>query len=252
MWKILKPMNNKREYYYPVLAYTLLLVLVWLFSWVADMAAMFSGGTFAIKSLVSGEGLRWAARNAMLSLNDVPWGTIMLAIVIIAILQGAGIMRVLCRVFTAKPLSKNEKRALLVSVLALLFYIAVLFLATVPPLNLLSSVTGNFAGSPFMYGLPVFSFVGVLVLSLVYGFMYGNYRSSLDVVSSMGETFSFFIPALIALIPASGIVPCLEYTGVIALWNSDSVSAQFVADIIYMIPFLYIVLLRLIGNGREE
>jgi p-aminobenzoyl-glutamate transporter AbgT len=252
MWKILKQMNNKREYYYPVLAYTFLLVLVWLFSWIADMSAIFFGGPSVIKSLVSGEGLRWAARNAILSLNDVPWGTIMLVVVIVAILQGAGIVRVLCRVFTAKPLSKNEKRALLVSFLAFLFYIAILFLATVSPLNILSGVSGNFAGSPLMYGLPLFTFVGVLVLSLVYGFMYGNYRSSLDVVSSMGKTFSFFIPAFMALIPASGIVPCMEYTGVVGLWKNDNVSTQLVADIIYMIPFLYIVLLHLIGNGREE
>ena len=245
-------MNNRRESYYPVIAYTLLLVLVWLLSWIADMAGMFSGGVFAINSLVSGEGLRWAMREAMHSLNNISWGTIMLAVVMLAFLQGAGVLRVLYRLFSADSLTKNEKRALLVSLLAFLLYVAMVCLAAVPPLGLLLGVSGRFVGSPLMYGMPLLSFVGVMVVSLVYGFMYGNYRSVLDVVNSMGETFAFFIPAFIALIPATGIMPCVEYTGVLEKFSIAASSVQLVADIIYLIPFLYMVLLRLVGNGKEE
>lgn len=241
-------MNNKREYYYPVIAYTLLLVLVWGFSWLADMGRMFSGGTFAINSLVSGEGVRWAVRNAVPTLNDVQWGTIMLVIAMVALLYGAGLIRVLYRFFTAFTLTKNEKRSLLLAVLALVFYIALIFLATVAPMNLLIGVSGRYAGSPLMYGIPLLSFIGVLAVSLVYGFMYGNFRSLLDVLASMGETYSFFIPALIALIPASGIMPCVEYTGILELMDCTGISTDVVADIIYMIPFLYVVMLRLMKS----
>lgn len=241
-------MNNRRDYYYPVITYAFLLVLVWIFSWVADMVAMFSGGAFAIKSLVSGEGVRWAARNAMLSLNGVPWGTVMLAISMLSLLQGAGLIRVFYRLFTNFTLSKNERRALFASMLAFVFYIVMVCLAAVPPFNILHGVSGSFAGSPLMYGMPVLSFIGVLVVSLVFGFMYGNYRSVLDIVSSMGETFLFFMPAFMALVPASGIMPCVEYTGVPGMFGCNDSSIQIVADIIYMIPFLYVVLLRLIGK----
>ena len=245
-------MNNRREQYYPVIAYTLLLVLVWLLSWVADMAGMFSCGAFAVKSLVSGEGLRWAMRDAMHSLNDISWGTIMLAVVMLAFLQGAGVLRVLHRLFSAESLTKNEKRALLVSLSAFLFYVAMVCLAAKPPFSLLLGVSGRFVGSPLMYGMPLLSFIGVMVVSLVYGFMYGNYRSVLDVVSSMGETFTFFMPAFIALIPATGIIPCIEYTGVQEQFGIAASSIQIVADIIYLIPFLYLVLLRLVGDSKEE
>ena len=244
-------MNRRREYYYPVLAYVVLHMLVWLFSWLADVLGLFTGDVVAVKSLVGSEGIRWAARNAMLSLNDVPWGTIMLFVTMFAFLNGSGLFRVVCRLFTGCVLGRNEKRALLISFLAFAFYAALICVGTVSPLNILLGVSGSLAGSPLMYGLPLFSFIGVVAASIVYGFMYGNYRSALDVVASTGDTFDFFIPAFIALIPASGIMPCIDYTGMLGFVGCTENPMPFVADIIYLIPFLYSVLLRVLENGRQ-
>ncbi len=252
MWKILKPMNDKREYYNPVIAYSLLLLLVWLLSWVVDMVAMFSGWEITINSLVSSEGVRWAARNAMLALDSVPWGIFMLLLAMVALLSGSGVVRMLGHLFKSFSLTKNERRSALFAFLALLLYAVLVYLATLSPFNILLGVTGHFASSPLMHGIPLLTFIAVLIVSLIYGFMYGNYRSLLDVVSSMGETYSFYMPALIALIPASGIMPCVEYTGVLELTGCAGCSMHVVTGIVYLIPFLYVVMLRLIVNGRKN
>lgn len=245
-------MNNRREYYYPVIAYAMLLALVWLSSWVADMITMFSGGAMAVKSLVGSEGVRWAARNAVQSLNAVPWGTVMLLLAMAALLNGAGIIRMLYRLFTSFRLTKNEKRSALFAVSALLLYVLLVYLATLSPLNVFLGVTGHYEGSPLMHGMPLVVFVAVLTVSLIYGFMYGNYRSPLDVVASMENVFSLFMPALIALIPASGIMPCMEYTGLLELAGCAGCPISLVSDIMYMIPFLYIILLYIVGNCKEK
>lgn len=245
-------MNNRREYYYPLMAYTLLLLLVWLFSWFADMAGMFSGAQPGITSLVSSEGIRWAARSAVSSLESVPWGMITLCVAVAGLLHGSGITSLCANLFGKGRLTKNERRALLFSLFALLLYVAAVSLLAVSPWNIMLGVTGHYAGSPLMHGMPVIVFAGVLLLSLVYGFIYGNYRSLLDVAGTVGEVFSFFVPAFMALLPASGIVPCIEYTGLLGYFGCGGDASMPVDDIICMIPFVYVVLLGLLGNDRES
>ena len=46
-------MNEKRSYYYPAMAYTLLLVIIWLFSWITGMLVMVTGAECAIEPLMS-------------------------------------------------------------------------------------------------------------------------------------------------------------------------------------------------------
>ena len=63
----------------------------------------------------------------------------------------------------------------------------------------------------------------------------------MDVVVSTGKTFTLFIPAIMALLPASGIVPCLQFAGVQSVlgipWSA------FTA-VLYTLPFLYVLLLE--------
>ena len=84
-------------------------------------------------------------------------------------------------------------------------------------------------------------FALALLVSLIYGFIYGNYRSMMDVVVSAGNTFNLFVPAVMALVPASGIVPCLRYAGVDAICG---LPMNAIAVVLYLLPFLYIVILE--------
>ena len=237
-------MSSKREHYYPVIGYVLLLVTVWLISWIWDIATAFTGSDIDIKSLVSSEGLRWTMRNAMPVLNNIAWGEILLAITALGLLQGSGIIRVFTHLIKRQQLTKMEKRSLLFSLSALLVYSTVLYVVTLSQWNILLGVTGTLENSSFIRGLALVLFIGVLVVALIYGFMYGNYRSVLDAVSSIGNTFSSFVPAIIALIPASAVMASVNYIGLLNILDLTSFETNIIVAVFYSIPFLYIMLKR--------
>ena len=231
-------MSSKREHYYPIIGYALLLVTVWLVSWILDIATMFTGSAIDMKSLVSSEGLRWTMRNAMPILNNIAWGEILLAITALGLLQGSGIIRVFTHLIKRQQLTKMEKRSLLFSLSALLIYSILLYVATLSQWNILLGVTGTLENSSFISGLSLVIFIGVLVIALIYGFMYGNYRSALDAVSSIGNTFTFFVPAIIALIPASAVVASVNYIGMFNILELTSLETNIIVTVFYSIPFL--------------
>jgi p-aminobenzoyl-glutamate transporter AbgT len=245
-------MNDKRAYYYPAIAYTFLLIAVWLLSWLSGMVEAFVGAKSGIESLVSAEGVRWAVRSSMKSLNEVPWGTIILVIIILGLLRGSGLKKALDGLHNPTKLTLNQKRALLFALLALLCSAAILFVSVMSPWNLLLGVTGRLSSSPFMHGWLLLFFFNTLFISMAYGFIYGNYRSGIDVLTSLTDTFAYSVPGLVALVPASGIIPCMEYTGVLAFFEMQSEEVAVFSDIVYAVPFLYIVLLHLIEKKEYK
>ena len=143
-----------------------------------------------------------------------------------------------------QQLTKMEKRSLLFSLSALLVYSIVLYVVTLSQWNILLGVTGTLENSSFIRGLALVLFIGVLVVALIYGFMYGNYRSVLDAVSSIGNTFTFFVPAIIALIPASAVMASVNYIGLLNILDLTSFETNIIVAVFYSIPFLYIMLKR--------
>ena len=240
---------NKREHFYPVIGNILLLVAVWLLSWIVDIAATFMDTDSGLASLVSSEGIRWAIRNAMPSFNNIPWGSIMLLITAYGLLQGAGIIRFFAHITKRQPLTRMEIRSFLFSISALILYAVALYVATMTRWNILLGVTGTLENSSFISGLPLLLFFGVLVASLVYGFLYGNYRSAIDVASSLGNSFTQFVPALIALLPASAVVASIGYTGVSFLLGLSGEETMAITTVYYAIPFMHIVLEK--GNSNR-
>ena len=239
-------MNDKRGYYFPVIAMSLLLLLVWLFSWLAVVAELFTGNESGLVSLVSAGGVRWAVRSAMQSINAIPWGTVMLLLVSLGLLRGSGLLRFAGHLFSSARLTRNERRASLFTLLALFFYCALLYVSAMSPWNLLLGITGSVGGSPFMQGAPLVVMLGVLLLSVVYGFVFGNYRSVTDVAGFAGDTVAMFVPALMAVVPAAGIVPSLDYTGIFDIAGVGESAIAMAGNIVVSLPFLHTVLLHLI------
>ena len=235
---------NERRRYYPVLAYTALLALVWVVSLGNDILQLFLDNTVGNTSLMSAGGVRWAVRNALPSIGAAPWGTIAVLLAVVGLLRGSGITGMLSHFFTTFRLTKSEWRSFLFSLLALIPYSVRVYMATVSPWNLLRSVTGDIAISPICQGWLVLLFFGVLFVSLVYGFIYGCYRSMLDAVVLAGETFSASVPALMAVVPASGIVPCLRYVGVFDYLGISADGMRLLEWGIYLLPFIYLVILH--------
>ena len=240
-------MNNKRAYYYPIPVYLLLLLLVWVGSFFVDVVQMLSDDAHTSSSLISAEGFRWAVRNALPTINALPWGIVMIAVAIYGLLCGSGITRILRRLVRLRRLSSIEIRAFSFSFATLVCYLAFLYMSS-SPWKLLSGVTDEPALSPILQGHVILLFFGVLFMSLIYGFIYGNYRSMMDVFTSMADAFKLFVPALMAVIPASGIVPCLQYVGVQPLFG---IPWKVIETVLYLLPFIYVAVLEQIDKRKH-
>lgn len=235
-------MNNRRANYYPLLAYLLLLLMVWIGAFFADVMQLLFGAELPTSSLISAEGVRWALRTALPSIGAVPWGMVMLLVATYGLLRGSGLVKVLVRLVCLRRLTLYEWRALLFSLAAAVCYAVLLYMSTVAPWNILSGVTHEPALSPLLQGWVLLLFIGTLFVSLIYGFIYGNFRSIMDVVVSTADTFVLFIPAIMALLPASGIVPCLQYAGV---QQASDMLWSIIETVLYMLPFLYVLFMEI-------
>lgn len=240
-------MNNRRSAYYPVLFYTGLLLLVWLVSLFAGIFGLFTDYTAGDNSLFTTPGVRWALRNAVPSIDNAPWGNIVMFVVIVGLLRGSGILRMLSHLLTPRKLTKNEKRSFIFALAALSVYLIVVYIATLSSWEVFAGVTGEISSSPVVQGWVMLVFAGILFVSMIYGFIYGNYRSIIDVASSVGDTFVIAVPALIAVVPASGLISCLQYTGLVGIHDGG-----FIYYAIYVIPFVYVAVLDVYVNRQQK
>lgn len=240
--------TDKRLFYYPAVLYTALLLLVWLLSWAVGVAELALGRDATMHSLVSAEGVRWAVRSAVASVDSAPWGVIMLFISSLGLFMGSGIVKSVKKLLAGGSLALNERRAWLFAIVTTMLYVLLLFFSTLPPWNVLLGVTGDISASPLVQGYIILLFLGVFILTASYGFIYGNYRSMVDIARSVGAAFSLFAPALLALLPATGIVPCMEFAGLLSVANLSSADAEVVADVIFLLPFVYMILVMRRGG----
>ena len=221
------------------------MLLVWGGSWLIAVLQLFMGDLFDVNSLVSGEGVRWALFSVGSSVEAAPWGTAFFLLFIAGLLDGSGLLRLVGNIFKRR-VSGNELRSLLFALSALLLYVVVLFLFTLSPWDALRGVTGDIGNSPLSNGWLLLLFVGMLMTALVYGFMYGNYRTVVDVIGSASGFVRLFVPALLAMLPASGIMPCLHYTGLDIMLGIDNENAMAVETVIYCLPFVYMATMCLV------
>lgn len=236
-----KPLSNRRLFYYPAVFYTALLLLVWLLSWAVGIAGLALGYDASMNSLVSAEGLRWAVRSAQGTIDSAPWGVIMLFVCSLGLLTGSGMVKSARKFLKGGALAINERRAWLFALIAAAVYLLLLFVCTLPPWNLLLGVTGDLYASPLVQGRVIICFIGLFIVAASFGFIYGNYRSLIDIARSLGTAFSLYAPALLAVLPATGIMPCVEFAGFLPLLHIDAVDVAVVSDIIYLLPFLYVM-----------
>lgn len=246
----MKPMNNRKLSYAPVLAYLFLLLSVWLASWAIGLFQLLSGGDTPVTSLISGAGMRWALLSVQDSLSAAPWGVMALLVFLFGMLEGSGILHFAGRFAGRHKTTPGQRRSMLFAIIALLLYAVALFLLTVYPWKTLSGVSSGVVNSPFSHGWILVLFFAVSALSLTYGFIYGSYRSITDVIATAGDSFSLFIPAFIAMLPASGIVPCLQYTGIGAALGISGSGIVVTETVLYSLPFLYIMVLGMFSAKR--
>lgn len=150
-------------------------IVLILVSWLMSAALSTSG----VRSMLSGEGLRWFMGHFgnILATPQLSW--LILGAIALGCLRCSG-------VFThSSPRSYRERRALLIGGGALLVCVIAILLLTVVPHAVLLSATGDYIPSPFSYSLiPVSSF-SLCVFSIVYGVIAGTFQSLRAVYDSL-------------------------------------------------------------------
>ena len=233
-------MNKPSLKYLPVLLYSFLLVGVWLVSWIIGVAGLLHSGVESV-SLLSASGVRWALRTAISSLEAAPWGVAVLCVVAVGLLSGSGILETLRIVLSQQPLSHNRRPAAIMTSILFLLWCLLLGVCVVLQWRPLAGITQHYSSSPLVAGALPLAFIVVFTISALHGAVSGCYRSLTDVLDGVCKAFALFLPAFIAMLPASGIIPSLSFLGV-------SIQHNLLVFLLYIFPFVIILCTLMRGN----
>ena len=161
--------------YLPHIAFLLFAaqLLLMLVSWLLAAAIPTSG----VRSLLSSEGLRWFLGH----FSDVLGTPILLCLLLLLMAYGS-LNR--CGILHFKS-SYRQRRALVITLLLLVVYIAVIVLLVMIPHAVLLSATGSLWPSPFSAAIAPMCAFGIMLLSVVFGYVAGTYRNMSDVYQSL-------------------------------------------------------------------
>lgn len=173
--KNLLPHGIKERKVLPYMALTLMAMqlLVMLVSWLLAAAHPTSG----VRSLLSGEGLRWLLGH----FSDVLGTPLLLNLLLVTMawgcLKGCGILHVTS--------SYRQSRALRITMLLMAVYVVGIVLLAFIPHAILLSATGALWPSPFSSAIvPLLTF-GIVLMSSVYGYVAGTFSHTADVYQSL-------------------------------------------------------------------
>lgn len=191
------------------LLFFLLTLVLALFSWIGSIY-----GLEGVQSLLSAEGIRWVLGHVVGNYVQCPALGIMLILFMgLGIVIRSGLYDVLKRFFRKeKLLSRKERRALTLASATLFIYVALVCTSMWLPWNLLRSITGSWAHSPFSEGFVYILSVGLGLTGMVYGYVSDTFRSMADVVESMASMIASRAFSLVSLFFVVQFFSSLAYT----------------------------------------
>ena len=178
--------------------------MLMLVSWIYSAARPTSG----VRSLLSGEGLRWFFGHfaEMVSSPALAW--LLLLSIASGCLQQCGLLSL--KVYSRQ--SYRERRAMLITLLLLLAYVGVIAMLALVPHSVLLSATGHLWPSPFSASLIPFVAFGIILLSSVYGIVAGRFDTLGDVYRSMISGIGMGAPVFLFYILVIQIYYSIRYT----------------------------------------
>lgn len=121
-----------------------------------------------------------------------------------------------------RPLSRKERRAIMISIIVAGIYVALILWLTFSSHGILRGVNGGLMHSPFIAGILFLLSLGAGITGMAYGFSSGRYRSDNDVIEGLTQPMKllgvYFVIAFLPLkcSPASSI---LIWISVLLLWE---------------------------------
>lgn len=231
-------MKSKRRFPHAATVFFLLTVAVALSSWIGSVY-----GLGEVQSLLSPEGIRWELRHAVGNFVQTPaLGIVMMLFLGFGVAAHSGIGGTLGRVMKrGNPISRKEKRALILAGCMLLVYILLIGCATFAPWTLLRSVTGSLMNSPFQKGIYYLISLGVGLSGMAFGYASGRFRDDKDIIRGMSCLFSRFADYFVVLFFIVQFFSSLMYTH-LAEWLGIGSSIVFYAfHFCCYLPFVWML-----------
>lgn len=233
-------MNRIRSHSLPVVLYILLLMAVWLCSWVSGIVSLFVGEDVDF-ALASTDGVRWFLRTSADSISSLPWGVIVLLLISTGLFSSCGLPQLLLRMAYGHR-SVRSRRALWAAFIAFVVVVLPLLSGTFYPLSLASGIDGSFVTSPMASGALFVLFVVALFVSVAFGVVYGTFRSVADVADAACCHIRLHASSLVALVPAALLLASLDYMELSFMQSPIVVSVVKYALLLF--PFAYSLFFR--------
>ena len=165
-----------------------------LLSWILSAA-----GVEGVRSLLSGEGVRWFV-------GDFAWmvaSPLLVWIILLMIAIGAFLRSGLTSLWhegRSRMMSYRDRTAFRVSLVLLVAYVIAILLLTVVPHAVLLSVSGSLFPSPFSRSIiPIVAF-GIVLVSISFGMISGRMQSLSDVLEALSYGIQKYAPLLVLYI----------------------------------------------------
>ncbi len=207
-------MNKKKLRYLPIIIYTLLPAILWIYSVTANIISLLASD----KSTQTDEpsiSIRWFLSSSAESISSLPWGGIMLILMSAGMLQTSGLIQSTLHACRKQVRSKRTRSALISAGIAFALSISLLLVAALQPWSLFSSITGGFTDSPLQDGWLLLLYLMTAATTIVFGIVAGTYRSVDDIIKGASHRIALHAHSLISLIPAALFISMsnnLEYT----------------------------------------
>lgn len=140
-----------------------------------------------------------------------------------------------------RPLSRKERRAIMVAISVAALYIALILWLTFSPYGILRGVNGGLMHSPFIAGILFLLSLGAGITGMAYGFSSGHYRKDNDVIEGLMQPVKLLGVYFVIAFFAAQMFACLEYSRLdkcLAIMGADLLSSFGTAPLPSLVWFI--------------
>ncbi len=127
-----------------------------------------------------------------------------------------------------RPLSRKERRALIIALVVAGLYIGLILWLTFSSYGILRGVNGGLMHSPFIAGILFLLSLGAGLTGLSYGFGSGRYRTDKDVIEGLTQPIKLLSVYFVIAFFAAQMFACFEYSHLdkcLAIMGADLLSS---------------------------
>ncbi|MBV3840214.1 AbgT family transporter [Bacteroides xylanisolvens] len=154
------------------------------------------------------------------------------------------------KVMAYHPLSRKERRAIMISIVVAAVYVALILWLTFSSYGILRGVNGGLMHSPFIAGILFLLSLGAGITGMAYGFSSGRYRTDNDVIEGLTQPMKLLGVYFVIAFFAAQMFACFEYSHLdkcLAIMGADLLSSFEPAPLSALILFiLFTALINLI------